>query len=322
MIYKRMSGRLGNQMFQYAAIRSFQYKYRKNDQVVLDFRDVYKLGSKKEGFRNSLDGFNLNSNVVFSDNFKMDFIPWILFLIYKLLCGLLKITDFNYSYLNKRKMLENIIYPFYHKQGLYIYTDGFKDFDNCEKKNVYFFGYFESVKYFDNICDILRDEFSSKVDLSKNELFKIIMDSNCTCISVRAGDFLSDKFFNDYYICDNSYYNNAINYIENVSSNNLYIVFSDDIEWVKKNLIFPKNINIIYENPGYNLYEKIYLMIHCKNYILSNSSFSFWTQFMSFNKKKIVVAPNRWSNKNKNIDIYEESWIKIPVERNENKWNI
>ena len=34
MIYKLMSGRLGNQMFQYAAVRAFQLKYRPSDDIL------------------------------------------------------------------------------------------------------------------------------------------------------------------------------------------------------------------------------------------------------------------------------------------------
>ena len=313
MIYKRMSGRLGNQMFQYAAIRSFHHKYRNDEKIILDFQSVYKLGTKEDGFKNQLGGFKLNDNVEFSDKMKMDFIPHLLFLIYKFLCMLLKIFDFNNSYLVKRKKLEDFLYPFYHKQGLYIYTDGYKEFDNCKKKNVYFFGFYESVDYFSDIVDILREEFSADVDLNNDELSKIISLNNTTCVSVRAGDFLSDQFKKDYYVCKPNYYLKSINYIKS-KSDSIYIIFSDDIDWVKRNISFPKDIKCFYEEKKYNLYEKIYLMTHCNNYIMSNSSFSFWTQFLSHCDNKIVVAPSKWTNTTQVIDIYQDNWVKISVE--------
>ena len=55
-------------------------------------------------------------------------------------------------------------------------------------------------------------------------------------------------------------------------------------------------------------------MTHCDNYILSNSSFSFWTQFLSYNNDKTVVAPSKWTNNNQVIDIYQNNWIKVDVE--------
>lgn len=316
MIYKRMGGRLGNQMFQYAAVRAFQNRYRPNDEIYLDFQDVYKLGTIKDGFKNSLRGFTLNEKVHFKDNMKMDFIPHMLFIFYKFLCLVLKFTDFNKKYIIKRKKLENFIYPFYHKQGLYIYTDGFKKFDNCTKKNIYFFGYFESVKYFQNISNILREEFCAPVNLDNDELLKKINNTDSVCVSVRAGDFLTDKFKKDYYVCKPQYYRDSINYLKSKNKDFTYFVFSDDIEWVNKNINL-SGVNAYFEREGYNLYEKICLMTNCKNYIISNSSFSFWTQFLSYNDNKIVIAPIKWSNKSDNIDIYEDNWIKIDVDKEE-----
>lgn len=314
MIYKRMSGRLGNQMFQYAAIRSFQNKYRQNDDIYLDFQSVYKLGTKEEGFKNSLEGFKLNENVHFVNKMNMDFFPALLYVFYKFLCMILKITDYKNNYVIKRKKLEDTLYPFYHKHGLYIYTDGYKEFEDCKRKNIYFFGYYESVEYFKDIVSILREEYSADVDLSKDVLLKKINSCNSTCISIRAGDFLSPKFINDYYVCKPSYYLKAINKMNDIEKNNIFIIFSDDITWVKNNIEFSSKDTVLYEEKKYNLYEKIYLMIHCNNYIISNSSFSFWVQFLSFNSNKKVIAPDKWTNSKQNIDIYEPSWIKINTE--------
>lgn len=42
MIQKHVIGRLGNQMFQYATVRAFQIKNRPNDEILLDFSEVYE----------------------------------------------------------------------------------------------------------------------------------------------------------------------------------------------------------------------------------------------------------------------------------------
>lgn len=57
MISKHMIGRLGNQMFQYATIRAFQEKYRKNDEILLDFSEVYQRAN--EGYSEELRNFNV-----------------------------------------------------------------------------------------------------------------------------------------------------------------------------------------------------------------------------------------------------------------------
>ena len=57
MISKHVIGRLGNQMFQYAAIRAFQIKHRPEDEILLDFSEVYSRDN--EGYREELSCFNL-----------------------------------------------------------------------------------------------------------------------------------------------------------------------------------------------------------------------------------------------------------------------
>ena len=49
-------------------------------------------------------------------------------------------------------------------------------------------------------------------------------------------------------------------------------------------------------------------MYSCKNFIMSNSSFSWWAQYLSKNKNKKVIAPYRWYNNDIRCDIYQDNW--------------
>lgn len=54
-------------------------------------------------------------------------------------------------------------------------------------------------------------------------------------------------------------------------------------------------------------------MSACKNFIISNSSFSWWAQYLSTNNNRIVYAPSRWYTNNRKVDIYQQNWRLISV---------
>ena len=89
------------------------------------------------------------------------------------------------------------------------------------------------------------------------------------------------------------------------------ICFSDDIEWVKNNLDF--KCETYYENGNDPVWEKLRLMSCCKHFVISNSSFSWWAQYLSCNKNKIVYAPTKWYVDNRKVDIFQDSWKYINV---------
>ena len=57
--------------------------------------------------------------------------------------------------------------------------------------------------------------------------------------------------------------------------------------------------------------EELYVMSHCDNLILANSSFSWWAAYLSTKDNKIVVAPvvDFWKE-----DFYLPNWKKIDAE--------
>lgn len=150
--------------------------------------------------------------------------------------------------------------------------------------------------YFRGIEQILRQEFTPRHQpLGYNHrLYDIITHSNSVFLGVRRGDFLQDDNRKTFYVCDLTYYERAIAYIKEKLSNPVFIVFSNDIPWVKTN---PRiNGNVYYETGRDSVWEIFRLMSHCKHFIISNSTLHWWAQFLSVNTNKIVVAPDRWYN--------------------------
>jgi hypothetical protein len=98
----------------------------------------------------------------------------------------------------------------------------------------------------------------------------------------------------------------------NFISNKTIILFSNDIDWCKKNLILDGK-ELIYIENNFD-YIDLWMMSLCENNIIANSSFSWWGAWLNKNNNKIVVAPKKWFGnalQHNTKDLYPEKWIVI-----------
>jgi len=178
--------------------------------------------------------------------------------------------------------------------------------------------YYQSEKYFKNIKGEIIKELTLKNPLSKDGQIwqnKINNTENSVSIHIRRGDYVKNQKMNSYYgTCNIEYYKNGLAKIleKDTKKNIIVFVFSDDIDWVKKNLNLPYPVyfvsNSVIPDP-----EEIFLMSLCKNNIIANSSFSWWGAWLNKNINKIVIAPKQWTSveTSDELDILPKEWVKI-----------
>ncbi|MGN0652047.1 MAG: alpha-1,2-fucosyltransferase, partial [Gemmiger sp.] len=58
--------------------------------------------------------------------------------------------------------------------------------------------------------------------------------------------------------------------------------------------------------------QDLALMRRCRAFIMSNSTFSWWGQWLA--QDKTVFAPDRWYTNGKKTALYQENWNLIPTE--------
>lgn len=179
-------------------------------------------------------------------------------------------------------------------------------------------GYYQSYKNFQNIEKTIREELTVVTPPSTENIAMIeqISNENSVCVHVRRGDYTNNpRWSKELNICDINYYKKAMDAIAKQVQNPVFYIFSnchEDIEWIKENYKFDGDVKYIdLNNPDY---EELRLMYSCKHFIISNSTFSWWAQFLSKNKDKVVVAPNIWNRVIDASNIYMESWNLIDVE--------
>jgi hypothetical protein len=180
------------------------------------------------------------------------------------------------------------------------------------KKN-YIQGDFQSEKYFENIKNIISEDYSIKEPIKdKEDLINKIKSTNSVSIHMRGGDYVRGKRSSFHGTCSPEYYYKAIEEIKLNIDSPFFFIFTDDIPWAKNHIKFPEP-NIFISNEENKPYEEIILMSYCKNNIIANSTFSWWGAWLNNNKNKIVIAPKKWFN-NDSIDtkdILPKQWIKI-----------
>jgi Glycosyl transferase family 11 len=281
MIIANIYGGLGNQLFQYAAGR--QLAERNHTTLKLDIEN-FKKDKRREYLLNH-------------------------FAIKKSFCTSLDKTLIKGK--NRIKKLRN------KDEEVTIYVEKSLAFDEKVTElgnNVYLDGYFGNEKYFISIERIIRDEFrvTDTPDSINEKYLQKIRSTNSVALHVRRGDYVSNKETNAIHgVCSVAYYKEAILQIAMKTSSPHFFIFSDDIPWVKENLVvneFP--VEYIDHNNDIP-YEDIRLMYSCKHAIIANSSFSWWGAWLNDNAGKIIIAPEKWNNIPGNETELPRQWIRL-----------
>lgn len=312
MIYVEMDGRCGNQLFHYAVARYIQLTIGTDQELCLNFNKIFNKNDLENGWVDYLKDFNTvpyryysNPGTILQNESN---------LIQKIAIGLksLQIKAFSNRTRQFQADKASVGQKVLNKLGVYWVREGVNKIWPYDRSKILLSGICESDFIYE-IQDILQREIVPKkpVSVSCKSLLGKIDNSNSVCISVRRGDFFTSENQNKYGVCSPQYYINAKKYFDDKAiDNTLYFCFSDDIEWCKENLHF-NGKNIIFVPQNMPVYETLRLMYHCKNFILSNSTFSWWGQFLSRNNNKIVVSPSRWNNEGYTTSLIDKNWVLI-----------
>jgi predicted DNA-binding protein YlxM (UPF0122 family) len=291
MVIAKLSGGLGNQLFQYAFARGIQLKHKTQLKTDLSWYDEER--NNHEFYQlNSFPNINIHKASARQIFFYKRKTLLSSSLLYKAVSNL-----FNY------KTITETQFNFNPKQNL------------STSKNCYTNGYWQSEKYFNKIRETLLNDFSFPELSTKNNITKQnICNTNSCSLHIRRGDYVTNPLNKKNHGALNlMYYQNALNRIQQKVNNLSLFVFSDDIEWVKENL--STNLPTIYVdwNIGKSAIHDMHLMSLCKHNIIANSSFSWWAAWLNNNPSKMVFAPKKWFNERDwdTTDLIPKNWIKI-----------
>lgn len=181
-------------------------------------------------------------------------------------------------------------------------------YSNCPD-NVDLLGYFQCEKYFENVEEQIRKDFTFKTEIinSTKEIFdELFGGQEVLSLHIRRGDYITNS---NHPVQDLEYYEQALKHFdENITT----IIFTDDIDWCNQQEIFEPERFFISASKDTRI--DLCLMSMCSYHIIANSSYSWWGSYLANSKK--TIAPSNWfggelKEVKDTADLYRKGWIII-----------
>lgn len=305
-IHVYLTGRIGNQLFQYAFAKELQKKY--GGRI---FCNVYDLEHESEKvkhvpgkFHYEMETYILNENVTIEDKR----LPWY--------------ADINSIYVKfLKKICPRLYFKAMSKLGFLIWQrDEYIQIPELKTDSITLCGWWQDFRFISNVQDELSKEIKPLTEpkTENNYMYEAANQSESVCISLRGGNYLTPKVKKHLFVCDRDYFYKAIDIMNQKLKSPTYLIFTDDLEWVRNYVKLEDRYpecKFVYESGYDSVDEKMRMMTMCKHFIISNSSFSWWAQYLSENPNKIVLAPSAWFTNGKKNGLYMDSWNLIDVNK-------
>lgn len=197
--------------------------------------------------------------------------------------------------------------PYYH------YTPEFWDVyqHDFKTKNVDILGWLQTEKYWEHCKEKVIEalQFDAALEKSVTLKFRKALQKETIAVSIRRGDFITNPNF---YFLPMEYYFGALQqYFPDLGKYNV-LFFSDDLDYCIAHIKHRPNF---YFAKGLSGIAQLCLMSHCRHFVISNSSFSWWGAMLGEKDNSIIIRSpyqltgelqNRFDTK----DYYPERWRK------------
>ena len=280
LLYVPIFGGLGNQMFQMAHALNISNKENYKLQL-LDY--TKNIGIKRNW---NLDCFGIEPT---------------------------KISFLKNKYLKNKIKLSNYLFKAGFKENLGILNEEHikKNQYNPVKKKICI-GYWQDEKYFNCSINKIMEYFSFPKNILKPICLKQNILGNTVAVHIRRGDYISDITTRKiHYVCDENWYLKSIKAMSEMIEKPKFFVFSDDLSYSKEILKGLQDLSISFIPSDSRDWYHMYLMTFCKNFIISNSSYSWWGSYLSKAVNKKIICPRYWNKKQltNSIGIYRNEFI-------------
>ena len=183
-------------------------------------------------------------------------------------------------------------------------------------RNAYMDGYWQSERYFRDAGDRVRGEFTFRDSLEgkSREVADRIASCESVSLHVRRGDYVSrSRVAVRHGACPLEYYGRAVAEIASRVHRPEFFVFSDDARWARDSIHTGFPSTFVDHNDPEHGFDDMHLMSLCRHHVIANSSFSWWSAWLSRPRGRIVIGPQRWfaDSESDSADLLPDDWLRL-----------
>lgn len=265
----RIFGGLGNQLFCYAVARRLALV--NNAELVLD----------------NVSGFAYDAG--YQRDYQLDH--------FNILCRKASAAERLEPFSRLRRALKrkwNQRLPF--EQRSYLMQEGIdydpRLLDYKPQGSVYLEGYWQSENYFKDVEATIRQDLQIKLPTDAANLAMAELIGSCTAVAVHVR-FFDEPNAAGINNAPGNYYTRAVEAMERLAPAAHYFIFSDQPEAARARIPLPDaRVTLVAHNQGdEHAYADLWLITLCQNFIIANSTFSWWGAWLAAHPGKQVIAP-------------------------------
>lgn len=159
----------------------------------------------------------------------------------------------------------------------------------------YLDGYWQSERYFAAIRQGLRDRIRFRGEShGAHGLEARAASERIASVHIRRGDYVQVNALRDWHgVLPLEYYEEGLRLLDKRFALQGVFVFTDDPEWAAEQFRTHLPTTIV-SQPGADELRDLAVMRACHYHVIANSSFSWWGAWLSAAEPQAVVAPRRW----------------------------
>jgi hypothetical protein len=214
--------------------------------------------------------------------------------------------------------LSSLILSIYFRKLVHIQRGldvGYSALRNSNRNN-FLIGYFQSFRYMEENPELKNAMQSISLTHQSLEFSRLVAEikiDHPIIVHIRLGDYLNESSFG---VPGESYYRNALKVLTEKYPSTTIWIFSDDVVGAKNRFasIFPKNVRWVVSDLA-NSAETLELMRYGSAYIIANSTFSWWSAYLSHTDNAPVIAPAKWFKVGSDPkDLIPREWMLIDTD--------